>query len=109
MKTALFSALSFQPECYRQRVTRLRLATVLTALLALTGGAAGPMSAPASTRLIAAIVQIARQPERATRVRRPLAPCHRPVSDVVPVVQVRSLRSAYLPHSLLQRPPPARA
>jgi hypothetical protein len=88
-------------------VTRLRLISVLTATLALAGGAAGPSRVVESTRLVVSIVRLDDAPEVKpieVAVTRPRVP---DAAVSIGNVHVDRRGSAPVTHLLFQRPPPA--
>ena len=90
-------------------MSRLRLISILTATLALAGGAAGPSRVVESTRLVAAIVRIDHAPEIRPvdiTVARPAMP---DAAASIGNVHVDRRGSAPVTHLLFQRPPPASA
>jgi len=90
-------------------VTRLRLISVLTATLALAGGAAGPSRVVESTRLVVSIVRLDGAHEvQAVEIqaRRPQVP---EAAVSLGTVHADRRGSAPVTHLLFQRPPPARS
>jgi hypothetical protein len=88
-------------------VTRLRLTSVVLAVLALSGPLASPARAVESTRLVVSIVCIADgEGERQvlSAAPRPNVACDQVAA--APLVERQTFSSRDLPHALYQRPPP---
>lgn len=90
-------------------MTRLRLISVLTATLALAGGAAGPSRVVESTRLVVSIVRI----NDAMEIRPVEIAAARPgipeAAASIGAVHVDRRGAAPVTHLLFQRPPPVSA
>ena len=88
-------------------VTRLRLISLLTATLALAGGAAGPIRVVESTRWVVSIVRLDRTREiRSVNVTRATLPVQEAAATIGVRRDTRRLPAPVL-HPLFQRPPPA--
>jgi hypothetical protein len=87
-------------------VTRLRLISLLTATLALAGGAAAPIRVVESTRWVVSIVRLDRAREiRSVNVTRATLPVQEAAATIGVPRATRRLSAPVL-HPLFQRPPP---